>query len=155
MLFRSELTQFAEAHQIPVIETIAGRANLLNDHALNIGPVGVTGSDSANSVAERADVILSVGSRLQDFTTGSWTAFAQDAKLISLNAARHDAGKHKSLPIVGDAKLGLQQLSGAMNGYKAPSSLTEYAIGVRKELDAYVAGNVSVDNGPNSYAKAI
>ena len=151
----SELTQFAEVHQIPVIETIAGRANLVNDHVLNIGPVGVTGSDSANSVAERADVILSVGSRLQDFTTGSWTAFAQDAKLISLNAARHDAGKHQSLPMVGDAKLGLQQLSGAMNGYKAPSSWTEYAIGVRKEWDAYVAGNVSVDNGPNSYAKAI
>ena len=151
----AELTQFAEAHQIPVIETIAGRANLLNDHALNIGPVGVTGSDSANSVAERADVILSVGSRLQDFTTGSWTAFAQDAKLISLNAARHDAGKHQSLPIVGDAKLGLQQLADAMSGYKAPSSWTEYAIGVRKEWDAYVAGNVSVDNGPNSYAKVI
>lgn len=151
----AELTQFAEAHQIPVIETIAGRANLLNDHALNIGPVGVTGSVSANSVAERADVILSVGSRLQDFTTGSWTAFAQDAKLISLNAARHDAGKHQSLPIVGDAKLGLQQLADAMSGYKAPSSWTEYAIGVRKEWDAYVAGNVSVDNGPNSYAKAI
>ena len=151
----SELTQFAEAHQIPVIETIAGRANLLNDHALNIGPVGVTGSVSANSVAERADVILSVGSRLQDFTTGSWTAFAQDAKLISLNAARHDAGKHQSLPIVGDAKLGLQQLADAMSGYKAPSSWTEYAIGVRKEWDAYVAGNVSVDNGPNSYAKVI
>ena len=65
----AELTQFAEACCIPVIETIAGRANLLADHPLNMGPVGVTGSDSGNWLAERADVILSVGSRLQDFTT--------------------------------------------------------------------------------------
>ncbi len=107
----AEVTAFAEAHNIPVIETIAGRANLTNDHALNIGPVGVTGSDSANHVAERADVILSVGCRLQDFTTGSWTAFAKDAQIISLNAGRHDAGKHRSLPVVGDAKLGITALT--------------------------------------------
>ncbi len=65
----SELGAFAKAHGIPVIETIAGRANLLADDPLNIGPVGVTGSDSANAVAAEADVILAVGTRLQDFTT--------------------------------------------------------------------------------------
>jgi 3D-(3,5/4)-trihydroxycyclohexane-1,2-dione acylhydrolase (decyclizing) len=68
-----------------------------------LGRLGVTGSDSGNWLAERADVILSVGSRLQDFTTGSWTAFAEDAQFISLNTARHDAGKHRALPLVGDA----------------------------------------------------
>ena len=72
----AELTRFADDHQLPVVETIAGRANMLNDHPLNIGPIGVTGSDSANAIAEQADVILAVGTRLQDFTTGSWTAFA-------------------------------------------------------------------------------
>ena len=91
-----ELTKFAEDHQIPVVETIAGRANLTNDHPLNIGPIGVTGSDSANAIAAQADVILAVGTRLQDFTTGSWTAFAQDARFISVNAARYDAGKHRA-----------------------------------------------------------
>ncbi len=150
-----ELTQFAEAHQIPVIETIAGRANLLNDHELNIGPVGVTGSDSANAVAEAADVILSVGSRLQDFTTGSWTAFAKDARFISLNAARHDAGKHMSLPVVGDAKLGLQELAKAMSGYAAPQDWLSFAQGERRKWDAYVAENVKPGNRPNSYAQAI
>ena len=85
----AELTGFAESHGIPVVETIAGRANLLNDHDLNIGPLGVTGSNSANAIAEEADVILAVGTRLQDFTTGSWTAFAHDAKIIGINAARH------------------------------------------------------------------
>ncbi len=151
----AELTAFAEAHQIPVIETIAGRANMLNDHALNIGPVGVTGSDSANAVAEAADVILSVGSRLQDFTTGSWTAFAKDARFISLNAARHDAGKHMSLPVVGDAKLGLNALASAMGDYSAPASWTAFAQGERAKWDAYVAENVRPGNRPNSYAQAI
>lgn len=151
----AELTRFAEAHQIPVIETIAGRANMLSDHSLNIGPVGVTGSNSANAVAEAADVIVSVGSRLQDFTTGSWTAFAQDAKLISLNAARHDAGKHLSLPVVGDAKMGLQQMAAAMTGYTAPADWTAFAQTQRKAWDDYVAANVRPGNRPNSYAQAI
>ncbi|MEL6294179.1 MAG: 3D-(3,5/4)-trihydroxycyclohexane-1,2-dione acylhydrolase (decyclizing) [Pseudomonadota bacterium] len=150
-----ELTDFAEAHQIPVIETIAGRANLLHDHPLNIGPVGVTGSDSANAVAETADVILSVGSRLQDFTTGSWTAFANDAKFISLNVARHDATKHMSLPVVGDAKLGLTALGAQMAGYKAPADWTHFAQDARKKWDVYVAENTKPGNRPNSYAQAI
>ncbi|MEL6678092.1 MAG: 3D-(3,5/4)-trihydroxycyclohexane-1,2-dione acylhydrolase (decyclizing) [Pseudomonadota bacterium] len=151
----AELTEFAEAHAIPVIETIAGRANLLATHPLNIGPVGVTGSDSANHVAERADVILSVGCRLQDFTTGSWTAFAQDAQIISLNAARHDAGKHRSLPVVGDAREGLLALGAALGGYRAPSDWTEGAQAERAKWDAYVEGNTRAGNGPNSYAQAI
>ena len=150
-----ELTAFAAAHQIPVVETIAGRANLLASDALNIGPIGVTGSNSANAIAEEADVILSVGCRLQDFTTGSWTAFAKDAQIIGLNAARHDAGKHRSLPVVGDAKLGLLALGAAMTGYEAPASWTNKAKQERADWDAYVAENVAFGNRPNSYAQAI
>lgn len=151
-----ELTSFAEKRGIPVVETIAGRANLTAEHPLNIGPLGVTGSDSANAIAEDADVILAVGTRLQDFTTGSWTAFAKDARFISLNAARHDAGKHRSLPIVGDAKLGLGALDDALSGYMAPKSWLDRAQSERKKWDTYVAKNVSYsDNGPNSYAQAI
>jgi 3D-(3,5/4)-trihydroxycyclohexane-1,2-dione acylhydrolase (decyclizing) len=99
-----------------VVETIAGRANMLATHPLNIGPIGVTGSDSANAIAEEADVILAVGTRLQDFTTGSWTAFAKDARIIGLNVGRHDAAKHLSLPVVGDAKLGLEALGRGPGG---------------------------------------
>jgi 3D-(3,5/4)-trihydroxycyclohexane-1,2-dione acylhydrolase (decyclizing) len=149
------LADFAEAANIPVIETIAGRANMLADHALNIGPVGVTGSDSGNWLAERADVILSVGSRLQDFTTGSWTAFGHAAQFISLNTARHDAGKHRALPLVGDAKLGLQALKAEIGDYKAPADWTSEAQGERRKWDAYVAENVKAYNRPNSYAQAI
>ncbi|MFV1594099.1 3D-(3,5/4)-trihydroxycyclohexane-1,2-dione acylhydrolase (decyclizing) [Phaeobacter sp. JH20_36] len=152
----AELTAFAEAHQIPVVETIAGRANLRDTHPLNIGPIGVTGSDSANAIAAEADVILAVGTRLQDFTTGSWTAFAQDAQFISINAARHDAGKHRALPVVGDAQRALLDLGSACQGYSAPQDWVARAQEERRSWVAYVADNISYgDNRPNSYAQAI
>ena len=151
----SELTDFANKFQFPVVETIAGRANLLDTHDLNIGPLGVTGSNSANNIAEKADVILAIGTRLQDFTTGSWTAFSKDAKIICLNAARHDAAKHLSLPIVGDAKLGLNLLSYELDGYKTPSEWTENARKERVVWNDYVEKNTNLKNGPSSYAQAI
>lgn len=151
----AELTSFAEDHGIPVVETIAGRANMLATHPLNIGPIGVTGSDSANAIAEKADVVIAVGTRLQDFTTGSWTAFAKDARFVSINAARHDAGKHLSLPVVGDAKLSLNALSAAAKSYIGPAKWVAQAQAGRKKWDAYVAENVAHGNRPNSYAQAI
>lgn len=151
----AELTAFAEAHDIPVVETIAGRANMVNDHALNVGPLGVTGSDSANTIAEEADVILAVGTRLQDFTTGSWTAFAKGAQIIGLNVGRHDAAKHVSMTVVGDAKLAVVELGSATSGYSAPKSWTKYAQGERAKWNDYVADNTRVGNGPASYAQAI
>lgn len=151
----AELTAFAEAHGIPVVETIAGRANLLAAHPLNIGPLGVTGSDSANTIAGAADVVLAVGTRLQDFTTGSWTVFAPEARLIGLNAGRHDAAKHRSLTVVGDAKLGLQALGAALGSHRVDPSWTARAQTERKAWDACVAENVAPGNRPNSYAQAI
>ena len=152
----SELTNFAKIHNIPIVETIAGRANLLDSDPLNIGPIGVTGSNSANTIANKADLIIAVGTRLQDFTTGSWTVFSMDSKFISINAARHDATKHLSLPIVGDAKLALTTLSKACSGFKASSEWMSFAQEERKKWDAYVSDNISVvNNRPNSYAQAI
>ncbi|MCX7670451.1 MAG: thiamine pyrophosphate-dependent enzyme, partial [Anaerolineae bacterium] len=150
-----ELTRFAGDHRIPVVETIAGRANFLSDHPLNIGPVGVTGSDSANAMAAAADLILAVGTRLQDFTTGSWTAFAPDARLVTLNVGRHDACKHLAQPIVGDARLGLVALGKVLDGWRAPEDWLETAKAKRAAWDAYVAENVRPGNRPNSYAQAI
>lgn len=151
----AEVTAFAEKYQIPVVETIAGRANFESTHPLNTGPLGVTGSDSANAIAEQADVILAIGTRLQDFTTGSWTAFAKEAQFISLNAARHDASKHRSLPVVADARLGIAALDAALEGYKTPAQWTDLAREERAKWDKYVAMNVSHGNRPNSYAQAI
>lgn len=151
----TELAAFAHEHRIPVIETIAGRANLLADDPLNIGPVGVTGSDSANAIAAEADVILAVGTRLQDFTTGSWTAFAREAQLICLNVGRHDAAKHGAMTVVGDAQKGLLALGVGLMGYQAPAEWLALAQSHRRIWDAYVAKNTAPGNRPNSYAQAI
>jgi 3D-(3,5/4)-trihydroxycyclohexane-1,2-dione acylhydrolase (decyclizing) len=151
----AELTAFAEAQGIPVAETIAGRANLLADHPLNVGPLGVTGSDSANALAGAADVVLAVGTRLQDFTTGSWTVFAPEARIIGLNAGRHDAAKHRALTVVGDARLGLAALGAALAGHRAPQPWREHAQAERRAWDSYVAANVAPGNRPASYAQAI
>ena len=150
-----ELQDFAHQHQIPVAETIAGRANLLAEDTLNIGPVGVTGSDSANTLAKEADVILAIGTRLQDFTTGSWTAFSHDARFIAVNVGRHDAHKHCSVAVVGDARRSIRALSTALDGYQADSQWGDYAKKQRQAWDRYVAENVASGNRPNSYAQAI
>ena len=114
----SQLAIFAIDHGIPICETIAGKGTLKHDHSANIGPVGVIGSSSANDIAAKADIILAVGTRLQDFTTGSWTVFNHTAKIISINTARWDAYKHRALAIVGDARESLSELSIHLTGWK-------------------------------------
>ena len=156
----AKLAAFARARNIPVVETIAGRANLVHGKPLNIGPIGVTGSNSANAVAARADVILAIGTRLQDFTTGSWTAFARDARILSLNVARFDAAKHRAFPVVADARLALRELNEALGDFRAPQSWVDFASEQRRGWDAYVDDNVSgvaADgvNRPMSYAQVI
>lgn len=104
--------EFAERHGIPVTETTAGRTLVPHDHALFAGPLGVTGSTSANVLAAEADVVFAVGTRLQDFTTASWTVFSPGVRLVTLNAARFDAVKHGALAVVGDADAGLDRARG-------------------------------------------
>ncbi len=156
----AELAAFARAHNIPVVETIAGRANLTHDEPLNMGPMGVTGSNSANALAARADIILAIGTRLQDFTTGSWTVFAREARIVSINVARFDANKHRSLPVVADAKLALSALSEAVTDFRAPQSWLDHAAEQKRAWDAYVDDNMSgvTAKGANrtmSYAQVI
>ena len=118
------LRNFAEKHQIPVVETQAGKSALPWDHSLNFGPVGVTGGEPANSICEKADIILGVGTRFQDFTTGSWSLFKNpNRKLISLNVAAYDAQKHGAVPLLADALAGLNALSEKLSSFKmkAPS----------------------------------
>lgn len=116
------LRNFAEAHGIPVIETQAGKSALPWDHPLNFGPVGVTGADSANAIAAEADLVVGVGTRFQDFTTGSWALFRHPGrKLLSLNVQPYDGSKHGSLPLVADAKIGLEMLSKAIGSYQRQS----------------------------------
>lgn len=116
------LSQFSQRHSIPVAETQAGKSALCWDHVCNVGAVGVTGTSVANKLAAEADVVLVVGSRLQDFTTASRTLFANpQCRLIALNVAAFDANKHGALPLVADAALGLSALSASLGEWSAPS----------------------------------
>jgi 3D-(3,5/4)-trihydroxycyclohexane-1,2-dione acylhydrolase (decyclizing) len=119
------LGRFAEQHGIPLAETIAGKGAVTHDHPAHVGPIGIVGSTSANALAAEADVILAVGTRLMDFTTGSWTCFSPDARFISVNAARYDATKHRALAVVADARETIEELAGAVLGWKADASWTE------------------------------
>ena len=109
------LQTFAEQHGIPVVESQAGKSALPWDHPLNMGPVGVTGAASANKICEDADLVLGVGTRFQDFTTGSWALFKNpDRTLVSINVAAYDAMKHGAMPMQSDAMVGLEALSAAL-----------------------------------------
>ena len=94
------LAAFAERHGIPVAETQAGKSALPWSHPCSVGAIGVTGTEAANAIARAADLIIAVGTRLQDFTTGSWSLFQNpDARLVTINAAAFDAGD------IGDVEL--------------------------------------------------
>ncbi len=122
------LTAFAERHGIPVAETQAGKSSLPAAHPLNMGAIGVTGTSAANALAEEADVVLAVGTRLQDFTTGSWALFKGERQtLIGLNTQLFDAMKHRALPLLADARVGLEMLSAELAGWRAPAGWTEAA----------------------------
>ena len=113
------LAAFAEAHNVPVAETQAGKSALPWDHPLNLGPIGVTGGEPANAVCAEADLVLGVGTRFQDFTTGSWGLFANPARrIISLNVQAYDARKHGAMPVMADAKEGLADVSAALEGQR-------------------------------------
>jgi 3D-(3,5/4)-trihydroxycyclohexane-1,2-dione acylhydrolase (decyclizing) len=130
----SALAKFSEATGIPVCETQGGKSSLPSDHALNMEAVGVTGTSAANRLAEEADVVLAVGSRLQDFTTGSWALFKNQGKtIIGLNVQLFDAGKHRALPLVADAREGLSELAAGLGDYRAPKAWTDDAKAGKKD----------------------
>jgi 3D-(3,5/4)-trihydroxycyclohexane-1,2-dione acylhydrolase (decyclizing) len=115
------LQAFAEKHNVPVGETQAGKSSMPWDHPLNLGSIGVTGSSAANAIAAAADVIVGVGTRLQDFTTGSWALFqGEDRRLVSINVTPYDTHKHNALPLVADARLALDELSQLLGDHRAP-----------------------------------
>jgi 3D-(3,5/4)-trihydroxycyclohexane-1,2-dione acylhydrolase (decyclizing) len=141
------LAAFAEAHSIPVMETQAGKSALPHHHPLNMGSVGVTGSSASNALAEEADVVLAVGTRLQDFTTGSWALFKNEGiKIVGLNVQPFDAAKHNAMPLVADARAGLAALDQALTGWTADAAWTQRA---RDEKDDWLEAAEAV-TGPTN-----
>jgi 3D-(3,5/4)-trihydroxycyclohexane-1,2-dione acylhydrolase (decyclizing) len=117
------LRRFAEAHGVPVSETQAGKGAVPWDHPLQLGALGVTGSPAANELARDADLVLAVGTRLSDFTTGSHSLFP-GARLVGLNVNPFDAAKWHGLPLQADARLGLEALGARCAGWKADEAWT-------------------------------
>lgn len=135
----AELTAFAERHNIPVVETVSGRTSLVASHRLNAGPIGVTGCTSANALAEEADVVIAVGTRLQDFTTGSWTLFKNEAvRFVGINTASFDAVKHRAHAVVGDARETLSELTGLLGEYRSDNEWSDRAAHETAQYHAYI-----------------
>jgi 3D-(3,5/4)-trihydroxycyclohexane-1,2-dione acylhydrolase (decyclizing) len=132
------LQAFATRRRIPVAETQAGKGSLPFDHPQNVGSIGVTGSSAANALAAEADVILAVGTRLQDFTTRSRALVPGAARLIQLNVAAFDAGKHGAVPLVGDAKRTLEALDQALGDYSSGPAWQERARSLNEEWNDVV-----------------
>ena len=155
-LAEKALADFAEKFGIPVVETVAGKSSLVASHVAYAGPLGVTGAEAANKVVSKADLVLAVGTRLEDFTTGSWTLFADDAKFIGINAARFDAVKHQALPLVADARESLSELTKELGAWVADSAWTTESRSFKSELQAFVDSRVADDNiWPPSYAQLV
>ena len=155
-LAEAEIAAFAARRGLPVAETVAGRGVLVHDDPVNVGPVGVIGSASANALAADADVVLAVGTRLQDFTTGSWSAFSPEARFVAVNAARFDAVKHRAAPVVGDAREGIAELDAALGGWSADAAWTARAAREYAQWNRTVDAATRPGNAPlPSYAQVV
>ena len=137
-LAEEAVARFALERGIPMSETIAGKGAVTHGHEAHVGPIGILGSTSANALAAEADVVLAIGTRLMDFTTGSWTVFNHDARIIGVNAARWDATKHRSLAVVGDALATVTELDAGLGDWKAPEAWTRKGRALMAEWDALV-----------------
>ncbi|WP_250546112.1 3D-(3,5/4)-trihydroxycyclohexane-1,2-dione acylhydrolase (decyclizing) [Paenarthrobacter sp. DKR-5] len=136
----AELAAFAEATGIPVGNTQAGVGVLPWDHPFSLGAIGSTGTTAANALAAEADLIIGIGTRYEDFTTASRTAFQNpDVKFVNINVAALDAYKHgSSLPIVADARKALVKLAQALGGYRAGADLEQAVEAEKRRWNAIV-----------------
>ena len=152
-----DLSNFAIKHNIPVTQTVMGYSTMKRDHSHFLGPIGGLGGKAANNFAKKTDLAIAVGTKLGDFTTGSWANFENPKfSLVSINVARFDANKHMSQSIVGDAKVSLNELSLALGNWKASDDWYQKS---RKELKSWNE-YVDKESGPTnqklpSYAHAV
>jgi 3D-(3,5/4)-trihydroxycyclohexane-1,2-dione acylhydrolase (decyclizing) len=130
------LKKFVELTGIPVSETQAGKGSIAYDHAQAVGAIGATGTSAANQLARDADLIIGIGTRYSDFTTASMTAFANpDVRFINLNVAEFDAYKVSAIPVIADARAGLDELAEGLRDYRVSS---EYAARIKSLREAWL-----------------
>ena len=152
-----ELSSFANKHNIPVVQTVMGYGSMLKDDPYNIGPVGGLGGRAANDLAKKTDLAIAIGTKLSDFTTGSWTNFENpDFKLLCINTTRFDANKHLAYAVISDAKLGLKRISENLFDWKSKQSWIEEAREGYKKWNKYIDQKITPTNQElPSYVQAI
>ena len=152
-----ELSDFAKKHNIPVTQTVMGYSTMKRDHSHFLGPIGGLGGKAANNFAKKTDLAIAIGTKLGDFTTGSWSNFENpNFSLVSINVARFDASKHMAQSIIGDAKVSLNELSQALGDWKASEEWHKKSRDELKSWNEYV----DKESGPTnqklpSYAHAV
>ncbi len=152
-----DISNFAIKHNIPVTQTVMGYSTMKRDHSHFLGPIGGLGGKAANNLAKQTDLAIAVGTKLADFTTGSWANFENpDFSLVSVNVSRFDASKHLAQSVIGDAKVSLQELSNALGDWKAPDEWHKKSRDELKNWNDYV----DKESGPTnqelpSYAHAV
>lgn len=151
------LAKFVANTGIPVGETQAGKGSLPFDHPQNMGAIGVTGTFAANRIAREADLVIGVGTRYSDFTSASKTAFQNPkVKFINLNIAEFDAFKHSALPLVADARAGLEALARALRGWQVSEAYRNRAVSLNRQWDREVERLYHTPTGtPVSQAEVI
>ena len=150
------VADFAAKRGIPMAETIAGKGGVVHDEPVYVGPMGIEGTEAARKLSENADVVVAIGTRLQDFTTGSWTTFPADARFVNINAARFDAAKHRATAVVGDALEAVAELDAALGDYKAPAERMAEARKHYAEWNADIdAGQAPTNRELPSYAQVV
>ena len=134
-----ELGNFAMKHNIPVTQTVMGYSTMKRDHPYFVGPIGGLGGRAANNLAKQTDMAIAVGTKLGDFTTGSWANFENpNFQLVAINVARFDASKHMAQSVIGDAKVSLMELSTALGDWKAPDNWYQKSRNELKTWNEYV-----------------
>ncbi|WP_136161335.1 3D-(3,5/4)-trihydroxycyclohexane-1,2-dione acylhydrolase (decyclizing) [Sphingomonas flavalba] len=141
------LVAFVAATGIPFAETQAGKGTLPHDHPHNLGSIGVTGSSAANRAAAEADLIVGLGTRLQDFTTGSRALIDGAPRLVQVNVAAFDAYKHGAMPVIGDARAVLLALADAAQGVAASADWQAATRAARAEWDRAAAAVMAAPAG--------
>src|SRR5436190_3288653 len=151
------LAKFAAAIGIPVGESQAGKGSLRYDHPQNLGAIGVTGTFAANRIAREADLVIGIGTRYSDFTTASKTAFQNPkVRFINLNIAEFDSVKHSALPLVADARAGIDALGKALRGWSVSNAYRQRVEKLNRDWDKEVARLYEKPTGlPVSQAEVI
>ena len=150
------LNDIAARRGLPVAETTAGKTSVLDSHAHGVGLTGPTGTSAANALAEDADVVLCVGTRLQDFTTGSMSCFQNpDVRFVHINAAAFDAHKRGALAVVGDARVTLQELDAELGDWTAPPERMAQAQAEMAKWREYLAGRRAPTNDTPRYSEVV